>query len=54
MARNKTSAKKAVLSKAINQNRRIPVFVIAKTKRKVIRNSKARHWRGRKLDVKVK
>ena len=52
MARNKSSAKKSILSKALKQNRRVPIFVMAKTARRVIRNVKQRHWRVRKLKVK--
>ena len=54
MARHKSPEKKAILFKAMRQNRRIPLFVIARTKRKVTRNPKTRHWRGRKLGVKIK
>ncbi len=51
MSRNKSPEKKAVLAKALKQNRRIPIFVIAKTARRVIRNTKQRHWRKKKLKV---
>ncbi|MFH1056423.1 MAG: 50S ribosomal protein L39e [Candidatus Micrarchaeota archaeon] len=51
MARNKSANKKIVLAKALKQNRRMPVFVIAKSGRKVIRNTIQRHWRHRKLKV---
>jgi large subunit ribosomal protein L39e len=54
MSARKSNAKKRALGKALRQNRRLPIFVIAKTKRKVSRNPKARHWRGKKLDLKVK
>ena len=54
MSTRKSGEKKLALAKAIRQNRRIPVFVIAKTKRKVSRNSKARNWRVKKMDLKVK
>ena len=54
MASRKSQAKKRALSKALRQNRRVPIFVIAKTKRKVSRNVKARHWRSKKLKLKVK
>lgn len=54
MARNKSKEKKAVLSKINTQNRRVPIFAIAKTKRKVRRNPLQRHWRHRKLGLKVK
>ena len=54
MASRKSFRKKLALAKALRQNRRIPVFVIAATKRKVSRNPKARNWRRGKLDLKVK
>ncbi len=54
MGSNKSSNLKAVLSKALSQNRRVPLFVIAKTKRRVSRNVKQRNWRSSKLKVKVK
>jgi len=41
-----------ILGKALKQNRRIPIFVMAKTARRVIRNVKQRHWRTRKMKVK--
>ncbi len=54
MGSNKSSKVKGVLSKALSQNRRIPLFVIARTKRKVSRNVKQRNWRSSKLKVKAK
>jgi len=54
LAKRKSSELKKKLAKALVQNRRIPVFVIARTKRKVSRNPKARHWRQRKMKIKVK
>ncbi len=54
MTSRKSNAKKQALAKALRQNRRMPIFVIAKTKRRVSRNVKARHWRGKKLKLKVK
>lgn len=50
----KSSAKKQALSKHLRQNRRIPIFVMAKTGRKVTRNTKARNWMTKKLKLKVK
>lgn len=52
MARNKDAKKKKILAKKLNQNRRIPIFVIAKTARRITRNSKQRHWRARKMKMK--
>ena len=54
MARNKSRERKKVLSKHVEQNRRVPVFVMAKTARRVMRNVKARNWRAKKLKLKVK
>ncbi len=41
--------KKLRLAKALKQNRRIPLWVIVKTNRRVIRNPKRRHWRRTKI-----
>lgn len=54
MARNKSAGKKQELAKAMRQNRRVPVFVIAKTKRKVSRNPLSRNWRHKRLDLRNK
>lgn len=54
MSRAKTPEKKRVLTKAMRQNRRIPLFVIARTKRKVMRNPRIRNWRAKKLGIKAK
>lgn len=54
MARNKSEKKKKILSKALRQNRRVPIFVIAKTARRVMRNVKQRHWRVRKMKIQKK
>lgn len=51
MARHKTTQLKKVLTAGIKHNRRVPVFVIAKTKRAFTRNQKRRYWRARKLRV---
>ncbi len=48
MAR-KGLGKKIRLAKALKQNRRIPLWVIVKTKRKVLINPKRRHWRRTKI-----
>ena len=45
----KTIELKNKLAKALKQNRRIPLFVVAKTKRKISRNSKTRNWRAKKI-----
>jgi large subunit ribosomal protein L39e len=54
MARVKSFAKKQALAKALRQNRRMPIFVMARTKRRVTRNTKTRNWRNKKLKLKVK
>lgn len=51
MSRIKTSKKKATLGKMIKRNRRIPLFVIAKTNRKVVQNRERRNWRHQKLKM---
>lgn len=47
----KTPKLKARLGKAGKQNRRIPLFVIAKTNREVQYNPSRRGWRTQKLKV---
>ncbi|MCX6769904.1 MAG: hypothetical protein NT051_04470, partial [Candidatus Micrarchaeota archaeon] len=42
---------KATLGKMIKRNRRLPLFVIAKTNRKVVRNTETRNWRNQKLKM---
>ncbi|MFA5247002.1 MAG: 50S ribosomal protein L39e [Candidatus Micrarchaeia archaeon] len=53
MSKNRSKEKKAVLTKKLTQNRRMPIFVIARTARKVSRNSKTRNWRSQKMKLKV-
>ncbi|OIO26714.1 50S ribosomal protein L39e [Candidatus Micrarchaeota archaeon CG1_02_55_22] len=53
MARNKSKEKKAALAHINVRNRRVPIFAIAKTKRKVRRNPLQRNWRRHNLDLKV-
>ncbi|VVC03941.1 50S ribosomal protein L39e [Candidatus Burarchaeum australiense] len=52
MSRNKSSLMKSRLGKAAKSNRRVPLFVMAKTARRVTQNLKRRHWRTRKLKLK--
>jgi large subunit ribosomal protein L39e len=52
MSRNKSAARKRKLGKAIRQNRRMPLFVVAKTKRRVTQNRMRRDWRHEKMDLK--
>ncbi|MBI4399499.1 50S ribosomal protein L39e [Candidatus Micrarchaeota archaeon] len=51
MSRVKTAIKKERLGKALKQNRRLPVFIIAKTNRKLTQNVRRRNWRVRKLKI---
>ena len=51
MSRIKTPRTKATLGKMIKRNRRIPLFVIAKTNRKVVQNRERRSWRTQKLKM---
>ncbi|MCS7121031.1 MAG: 50S ribosomal protein L39e [Archaeoglobaceae archaeon] len=45
----KTLGVKLRLARKLKQNRRPPVWVIVKTKRKVTTTPKRRHWRRSKL-----
>jgi large subunit ribosomal protein L39e len=47
----KTPRVKSTLGKMIKQNRRIPLFVIAKTNRRVVQNRERRSWRTQKLKM---
>lgn len=49
MASVKSAAKKKRLLKANAQNRRVPLWVMVKTKRKVGNNPMRRSWRHSKL-----
>ncbi|HJX24424.1 MAG TPA: 50S ribosomal protein L39e [Candidatus Bathyarchaeia archaeon] len=49
MARNKPTAKKRRLAKALKQNRAVPTWVVGKTKGQVRTHPKRRNWRTRKL-----
>jgi large subunit ribosomal protein L39e len=53
MSRVKSSAKKKALGKALKRNRRVPLFVVAKTRRRVAASARRRHWRRNKLKLKV-
>jgi len=48
----KTEKKKAMLGKKARQNKRIPIFVVAKTKRKVTASNRRRDWRTNKMKLK--
>jgi len=43
--------KKMRLAKAERQNKRLPVFITIRTKRKVQSNNKKRNWRTDKLRI---
>ncbi|MBI5047304.1 50S ribosomal protein L39e [Candidatus Micrarchaeota archaeon] len=47
----KSLTKKKRLVKATRQIKRIPAFVIARTKRKVLYNRRRRDWRREKLGI---
>jgi large subunit ribosomal protein L39e len=51
MSKSKSQAKKRRLGREVRKNRRLPVFVIAKTNRKISTNPRRRHWRSRKLKL---
>jgi len=48
----RTFGKKKRLAKAARKNRRIPAFVIIRTKRKISSNRYRREWRTDKLRIK--
>jgi large subunit ribosomal protein L39e len=49
MARNKPTAKKMRLNKVTKQNKRVPVWVVMRTNRKVNTHPKRHMWRRSKL-----
>jgi large subunit ribosomal protein L39e len=51
MMGKKSETKKKRLAKAGRQNRRMPIFVTVRTKRKVVWNSRKREWRTQKLRI---
>jgi large subunit ribosomal protein L39e len=51
--KRKGSALKRALAKALRQNRRLPVFVVARTRRRLRANPRQRSWKRKKLDVKA-
>lgn len=51
MSKIKTARAKATLGKMMKRNRRMPLFVIAKTNRRVSQNSERRSWRSQKLKM---
>ena len=51
MARNKPTAKKRRLIRAVKQNDAVPMWVVMKTMGRVRRNPKQRNWRRSRLKV---
>ncbi|HDI10223.1 MAG TPA: 50S ribosomal protein L39e [Euryarchaeota archaeon] len=51
MARNKPRGKKIRLGKASKQNKRVPIWVIVRTNRRVLTHPKRRHWRRSRLKL---
>ena len=51
MARNKPTAKKIRLLAKKNQNRRVPAWVMQRTRRRFTRQPKKRTWRKNKLKM---
>ena len=51
MARNKTPITKERIGKALKQNRRVPLFAIAASNRRVVVNSKRRRWRNETMKL---
>jgi len=52
MGSRKSSNLKKTLGKKLKQNRRVPIFILAKTKRKA-NNPKVRNWLRKKIDIKI-
>ncbi|MBU1198171.1 50S ribosomal protein L39e [Candidatus Micrarchaeota archaeon] len=52
MATNKTARRKQQLALAQRRNRRMPLFVVAKTKRRLRFNRLQRNWLSKKLKLK--
>jgi large subunit ribosomal protein L39e len=53
MGSMKSSKKKTALASAMRKNKRVPVFVVAKTNRRIRANPHARNWRRRKLKLHI-
>lgn len=54
MGRAKSYKKKIALAAALRRNRRVPLFVVAKTNRRVRANPRMRNWRRKKLKLHMK
>ncbi|QLJ53348.1 MAG: hypothetical protein Sv326_1173 [Candidatus Fermentimicrarchaeum limneticum] len=53
MGSRKSHQKKTALASALRRNKRVPLFVVAKTNRRTRTNPHARHWRSRKLKLHI-
>lgn len=53
MSKNRTPREKEVIAKGLKQNKRMPLFVVAKTNRKVTSNNNRRNWRSGKLKMRT-
>ncbi len=51
VARNKPFAKKLRLLRRVKSNRRVPAWVMQRTKREFVRHPKKRSWRKNKLKM---
>ncbi|GGM67154.1 50S ribosomal protein L39e [Thermogymnomonas acidicola] len=51
MSRNKGLGRKIRLLKKVKQNSRVPAWVMMRTNRKVIQNTKRRNWRRSSLKL---
>jgi large subunit ribosomal protein L39e len=49
MSRNKPTAMKRRLMKKVNQNRRVPAWVMMRTNRTFVRHPHRRNWRSSNL-----
>lgn len=54
MGRVKSLKLKLALARERRKIKRLPIFIVLRTKRRVVRNPRWRHWRQRKLGLKTK
>ena len=50
----KSTEKKTALGAAMRKNKRVPLFVVAKTNRRIRENPHRRNWRKKKLKLHIK
>jgi len=50
----KSTEKKTALGAAMRKNKRVPLFVVAKTNRRIRENPHRRNWRKQKLKLHIK